>query len=425
LGKLGIVLTCIAAGLLAFQLDSILSDPKLNGAIVSATVCRADGSIIYEKNSATHVVPASNEKLFSAAFALNALGPDFRPQTLIWKQPNRTYIQTTGDPLMSYGQLVGARDRLRLDRRLSVSVNEPYAPEIPSTWEHDDLSNKYAAPVAAFTVDKGSFELWWKKGRLVAQPFGYGVQFFRAGGDGAPKVQYDPFLKRAFVFGKMPATDKRLDTLAIPNPDREAAFLLGKGFLRTADPAPNTPPCLVLTGKPLREIVAACLPVSDNNIAENLLLMAARSQGELGDDPYAVARTRLTDFLTHVVGIDPEDVKPYDGSGLSRHNFLTTRAIAKLLCWAQAQPTSDAWNASLARPGMPGTLSKRLVGIDFRGKTGTLDMVVALSGYVRHKSGDGLVASMIVNQFGCSSNDVQNIEEAFMRAVATSDLPPR
>jgi serine-type D-Ala-D-Ala carboxypeptidase/endopeptidase (penicillin-binding protein 4) len=401
-------------------LDVVLNNPRLEGAIVAAHVTRLDGKTIYERNPGLRVVPASNQKLLSTAFALHTVGPDYKPATKLWKTPTFTAVETTGDPMLTYSQLIGARDALKLNTQLPVHVKQPYAPMIPDSWEYDDLPHKYAAPITAFTVDRASFELWSKGGKPVFSPTSYNVQIVSEGGEGPPRVAYDPFRRVVFLSGQLPEKDTRLDTLSIMNPDREAAFLLGAGFSPVKD-VPLRAPDYVIEGRPMAEMIAACLQPSDNNIAEHLMLMAAHAKSPLGERAYPPARVRMTEFLTQVAGLQPIDVRPMDGSGMSRHNIVTARGITQLLRWANVQPTAPLWRASLARPGV-GTLANRLQGVEFYGKTGTLSMVSALSGYVKHKSGEDLVLSLVMNNYPGTAAEIRAIQDAFVKAAAEAEL---
>ena len=387
---------------------------------MSAYVCELDGDKVFEKNSALHVIPGSNQKLLSNAFALHTLGPDYTPVTRIWKESKRTLVATTGDPLLTYQQLVDARAKLKLDRKLPVYVKEPFAPGIPDSWEFDDLPNKYAAPVTGFTVDKGSFELWHKGGRIVGVPYNYGVQIYASKSPAPLSIAYDPMRRMVTVDGNWPEKDARLDTLSIWRPDREAAFLLGSGFIRSTQ-TPSATPNLTITGKPLSDMMVACLQPSDNNIAEQLLLLASLRLGELPKKPYPAARERLTNFMEKVVGVEKADVRPFDGSGMSRHSYVTTRALGRLLKWSNDQSTAPFWRSALASPGK-GTLANRLKETTFQGKTGTLDMVSALSGYVRHKSGQELIVSVILNQYACTPAEARDILDSFVKQAADLDL---
>jgi D-alanyl-D-alanine carboxypeptidase/D-alanyl-D-alanine-endopeptidase (penicillin-binding protein 4) len=396
--------------------DAILNDPKLGGAVVAAIVTDREGNVLFERNSRTHVMPASNMKLLSNSFALHQLGAERRPETRIWKERNRTVVESTGDPMLTHAQLVKAREQLGLDRRLPVYVHEEYAPMWGENWEIGDLPNKYAAPVCAFTVDRGSFEIWAQKGRPQFRPESYGTRVVFAPLPKGTTSRYDPFTRTFYATPEAFKKDARVDTLSLPRPDAAAASLLGSRMVLTEE-TPRRAPDLVLTGPTTIDVVSACLPPSDNQLAEQLLMLGARSEGPLGLDPYAVARPRLANFLTRIVGVDPADIKIDDGSGLSRHNYVTTHAIAKLLSWCDHQPTADAWRNALAHAGK-GTLATRLKGVEFAGKTGSLDLVAALSGYVQTKRGETRIVSVILNQFGCSSTEARAVADRFVQAVA-------
>ncbi len=402
-------------------LDALLDNPKLAGSLVSCTVADEQGRVLYERNADRRVMPASNMKLLSNTFALAQLGPEFRPETLIWKLSNKTIVKSNGDPMMTHDRLQQAAELLKLNKRLPVYVSQAYRPLVPDSWELDDLPNKYAAPVTAFTVDRGAVEIWSEGEKLSVEPFPYWLRPARGAKTGKRAVLYDPIRRTLSVEGDLPKVRTRLDTLALDQPDAAAGSFLGRGIRQTSD-VPTDIPSLVLHGPSIEETIKACLVNSDNNIAENLLLMAALKEGELGKDPYATARERLKKFLVTKVGLEPNDMRPFDGSGMSRHNLVTTRGIVKLLTWNLNQATKDVWLAALATSGA-GTLKGRLSGVTFTGKTGTLDMVVALSGYVKTKENTTLTVSVILNNFICGEREARNIADDFINKLADGTVP--
>ncbi len=408
---------------LANDLDKLLDDPKLSGSTVSCTVADEAGETVYERNSGLRVVPASNQKLVSTSFALYTLGPDYRPKTRVWKLSDRVVVDAPGDPAMTHERLAKAALDLGLTGSTRpVYVHEAYRPLIGPSWEWDDLPNKYAAPVCAFTVDRGSVELWAEGEKLTVEPRMYWIEPVRGIKTGPRKVVYDPIRRTLTVNGELPKAKTRIETLAVDQPDATAAFYFGKGFRLTGE-VPNRRQDLTLVGPRLGEILKECLVHSDNNLAENLFLMAG-SQPSPGapilPDPYKTADTALLKFLETVVGEAPGDFHPEDGSGMSRHDLVTTRGIVKLLQWAVKQPTKDVWLNALAKPGV-GTLSTRLKGIQFSGKTGSLDMVASLSGYVHTVKGRTLTVSLILNQFLCAEREARAIADEFIKKLAADD----
>jgi D-alanyl-D-alanine carboxypeptidase/D-alanyl-D-alanine-endopeptidase (penicillin-binding protein 4) len=108
------------------------------------------------------------------------------------------------------------------------------------------------------------------------------------------------------------------------------------------------------------------------------------------------------------LGVQAGEWQGADGSGLSRQNYITPRALTTLL-----QKNADLawWVDSLPVSGRTGTLRYRLSADGMAGrvmaKTGTLDGVSGLSGYVR-TNGGGLVAfSIIANNYTTSSSTIR------------------
>ena len=407
------------------DLDAVLSNEKLKGAIVAAAVSDIDGNLIYTRNADLRVMPASNQKLISTAYALHTLGPAYRPTTRIWRQNQRITIDSPGDPLLTHRTLSDAAKILRRDPVDSVFVRQAYMPVIPDTWEVDDLPNKYAAPITALTVDRGSFELWNEGGFAKLRPANYGVRIRRLVGEPGAKasITYDPFTQRVDIAGSLPTTTARLDTLAIPRPDIAVANMFGS-YSGVSREVPEGTPTLVIEGRPVVDMVRECLPPSDNNIAEHLMLIAAGKEKELGARPYVPARESVTKFLTEQVGIQKSDIRIYDGSGMSRHNMTTARGFVQLLSWGNKQPFADIWRDAMAKPGL-GTLSSRLDGIAFEGKTGSLDMVAALSGIVLGQDGRERIVSIIVNHYACTAAEARAVMDEFVREARLTPISER
>ena len=386
-----------------------LDAPALDGAIVAAYAATLDGTPVFARAEATRVMPASNQKLLTAAFALGVLGPDARQATRVWREPGGNVVQAEGDPLLTRDDLL----RLDVDRRRPAFVAEAYAPGIPEGWQFDYLKDRYGASVYALSVDDAGFELWAKDGRPELRPDAYGVQVETRKGDRLA-WSYDPFARRLVVTGPLPSGEKRLDTLATPRADLSAASLLGRTPTILDGPVPTRAPDLTLPGHTVAASVAACLPPSDNNIAEHLLLDAAKAQG---DDPYPAAAAALRDFLEGTVGTPRADVLPRDGSGLGRQNLVTARAMVGLLRWADRQTWRQTWRDSLAQAGGTGTLKSRLADVSFRGKTGSLNRVAALSGYLRRRDGTEIALCVIVNHYAAPDADVRAAMDAWVRSL--------
>ena len=108
-----------------------------------------------------------------------------------------------------------------------------------------------------------------------------------------------------------------------------------------------------------------------------------------------------------------------NGSGLSRQSRLSARQMAQLLETAYRDPYMPEFMASLSLPGLDGTLVKRFRKGDLRGrshlKTGTLNSVTALSGYMLNRQGKRLVIVIQHNGNKVGGGRGAKIQNALLR----------
>lgn len=149
---------------------------------------------------------------------------------------------------------------------------------------------------------------------------------------------------------------------------------------------------------PFEQDIKVTLKVSQNLHAELYLRLLGRLEG--GDGSIAQGARVVRQFLVQA-GVDPDDFVFYDGSGLSRQDLITPRALTRLLVYALQQKWGEEFRDSLPVGGVDGTLSGRFMRSPLRGrvfaKTGTLGEVNSLSGYVEAASGHTMVFSILCN----------------------------
>ena len=139
---------------------------------------------------------------------------------------------------------------------------------------------------------------------------------------------------------------------------------------------------------PVAEDITVINKTSQNLHAEMLLRLLGKIYGTDGsfEEGTRVVRQFLVD-----AGIDDSDFFLYDGSGMSPKDKISPRAFTRLLAYASHQSWGAAWRDTLPVAGVDGTLDDRFKNSPFKGsmwaKTGTLDEVNALSGYVTTASG--------------------------------------
>lgn len=395
--------------------EVIQNSPVTAGATIGIYVAEADGTEIYSRDADRRMVPASNQKLLSTAFAADTLGIDYAPVTRIWEEPTRIVIAAPGDPSMTLAKILEASTKLK-SKSKPVFVIANYAPGVPDSWEQDDLPNRFAAPVHAFSFDQGAFAVRYDGKAIVPFPAQFGLET-RIIPSNEFRTEYDYYGSVLKVIGTPTGAARNLDTLAFRFPHVVTARFFGTGYYEGIT-VPTRPADYTIQGDQVEKMLANCLAPSDNNYAEQLLLMAS-SQGEPlpRKSEYSRARVLMTQFLVNRVGIDPRDLRVYDGSGLSRHNLVTPRALAKLLIFSQNQKWGNAYEMGMAKGGATGTLKTRLLDSSFRGKTGTLDLVVGLSGFVTTKSGSKKVVSILINHASESSANVREFADRLVKTI--------
>jgi D-alanyl-D-alanine carboxypeptidase/D-alanyl-D-alanine-endopeptidase (penicillin-binding protein 4) len=129
-----------------------------------------------------------------------------------------------------------------------------------------------------------------------------------------------------------------------------------------------------------------------------MLLLAAREKA--GAANYDEAEKFATVFF-RTAGIADGDVVLSDGSGLSRRDLVTPRAVVQMLRYAATQPWGELYRSSLPVAGEDGTLSERMKNTPAArrvfAKTGTIEHVNSLSGYATTVAGAPLIFSLLGN----------------------------
>jgi len=128
-------------------------------------------------------------------------------------------------------------------------------------------------------------------------------------------------------------------------------------------------------------------------------------------------------------GADTAGFAVRDGSGMSRHDYVTPETIVRVLDAMRRAPTFPVWYATLPVAGVDGTLEKRMRGTpaerNVRAKTGTVDKARSLSGYVTTADGRLLEFSLLCNNFTVPTREVERVQDAILAALAARPRPRR
>jgi len=169
---------------------------------------------------------------------------------------------------------------------------------------------------------------------------------------------------------------------------------------------------------PMREVVALINKPSDNLIAE--ITLKALGKEVRGEGTTAAGIQVLREFLQSA-GLEMGAAHIVDGSGLSRINGVSPENFVRLLEYMHRSPYAEAFRESLPVYGVDGTLRNRLRGTPVQGngyaKTGSLNRVSSLSGYLRTQSGRWLAFSIIMNAYNASGADARALQDRLVQLL--------
>lgn len=210
------------------------------------------------------------------------------------------------------------------------------------------------------------------------------------------------------VTGVLPARTQRTYSFAIRNvPMAMAAVakwrLSQNGITVTGQPrvdrAPTSPELQTIANKKtnLVDLLTQMNKRSDNYLAESMFRKLSTIATVAATDPDERARTLMRSWL-RVCNVNGDMCTFIDGSGLSKMDRTTATTVIDLLTAIRQQGLFPLFTHTLSIAGYDGTLRHRMIGtpaqFNAHGKTGTLNAVTALAGYV--VTGDGQLAAYFV-----------------------------
>jgi D-alanyl-D-alanine carboxypeptidase/D-alanyl-D-alanine-endopeptidase (penicillin-binding protein 4) len=388
------------------------------GRLGAALMDVRSGSLIAQASAGVPLNPASNQKLCTSAAALALLGAEHRFTTELLGTLNGSRVDTLvlrgdGDPALD------VQDLARLARALAArGVSEvgdilvdqsafedafvpPAFEQQPNEWA------AFRAPVSAVALSRNAVTVHvlptepGQPARVWVEPPGAATVSGRVMTDqgtrravGLTMSAKGPLLT-ARVGGSVGASSGRVSLLRRMGDPRLApgnalARLLGEAGVRMTGSvglggSAEKRRITYIESPPLGVLLGELGKASDNFSAE--MLLRALDPGR-ASHPAESARgaAAVAAFLRSVAAWDPGS-RVVNGSGLFDANRISARGLAALLREAYRRAgLMPEFVAQLSIGGVDGTLRHRFGRLAacrcVRAKTGTLDGVVALSGYV-------------------------------------------
>ncbi|MEZ6194288.1 MAG: D-alanyl-D-alanine carboxypeptidase/D-alanyl-D-alanine-endopeptidase [Planctomycetota bacterium] len=425
----------------------------------------ATGQELYLRSAERALVPASNEKVLTGAAIYDRLGPDHRLETIFSARgayrdgviDGDLVVEGGGDPTVSSRYVDGdaseperamaAMDAVasrlhaaglrRVDGDLIVWRSPFTGPRRGEKWPQDAYLFPWMVEVVALPFNDNriivdcSVATDRAESRL-APDVGFGTLRNRLDLTGS-KGQHRIVVTRAddrsafTVSGKLWSHGKGAQHevnvadggLYYLHALREALRRRGipvKGEIRRARGDREEKVTEIWRRRvPVSRVVPPMLKLSQNLYAELLFRVLARGTGE--EASFEGASRAMRAWLSDR-GIDARGDAIMDGSGLSRGNAVSARLLVDVLAVMHRAPTGAAFREALAEPGEEGTLKKRMAGLRGRvfAKTGTLNGISSLSGYVRTEDGRWISFAVIFN--GCDTGEARRKQDQICERLA-------
>lgn len=460
-------------------IDQRLASPDVSRGRVGIKIASLNsGKVVFESDADKYFMPASNQKNFTVAAALERLEPDFKFVTSVYSRgpigpdgivsgdlrifgrgdvsiSTAFFGTTANDPLTYYKGIdrlvdaIAAAGVREVEGRLLGDESYFRGFYLPSSWEWDDLQWYYGAEISALSINDNAVDLKVVPGNVggpcIARilPANTIYRIINTCTTTAAGV------KRTFgvhkridrneleISGTLPVGDSGFERpITISRPAelfiallRERLAARGINIKGGTGMWPNTMPrdgsqyeLAKLESPPLSLIAAKTMKPSQNMYTETLLWTLGEHIGRRNGataDSAQLGIGVLREFTTSI-GIPADGIVPSDGSGLSRHNLITPDAVVRLYTYMAKQSRyANVWRDSLTIGGVDGTLRNRFKGTraenNARGKTGTINQVSALSGYVTTAAGEQLVFAIIVNGVAETATRTALIDDIVVR----------
>ena len=345
---------------------------------------RIEGRVVLRSGTGNALIPASVQKLLTAAAVVDTMAPEERLRTVVLTTAPVVDGEISGDLI-----LVGGGD--------PMLGTEPYADAYSRQPQLRTPIEELAEAIAATGVDHVHGRIIvnddrYDTARVVATwPDRYRAQF-NAGPIGALTVN-DGFAEWQPV--RVYADDPALYAGRVLRQELASLGVTFDSSPRRGDVDPAAEMLASIDSPPIREIVQQMLRESDNNTAESLLKELGYRRTGLGT---TAAGAEAVVAAAAARGLDVTDLVVADGSGLDRGNLVTCDVLAEIL---EADGPDSIIGSGLAIAAESGTIGHRFSGTAAAGrlhaKTGLLNNVNGLAGWIEGKDGTVVTFAQLFN----------------------------
>jgi D-alanyl-D-alanine carboxypeptidase/D-alanyl-D-alanine-endopeptidase (penicillin-binding protein 4) len=467
----------VARADLASDVRAVLNDKYLAKARTSVAIAKlTEGSdkadIIFQANAKTPLIPASNLKLITTAAALDRFGPDFKFRTHLLLKGEDLYLVGDGDPAMGDAEMLKPlgwdvttifniwADELKKKNVTSVKnlfVDDSVFDEqfLHPNWPIDQEHKRYVAQVGGINLNANCVDFVIRKtsyGQPVQAILNPNTQYITVkntcltGDRDLVDLARVRGTNNVVLRGETDVSRTEPFSVTINDPPMFAATVLGETLAAagiTVETAPTRDRSArsrfakeaevggwVVVGAletPIGVVLKRANKDSMNLYAESLCkrMGFAATSGQPGT--WLSGTTAMGDFLKSC-GVGDDQFHFDDGCGLSKENSISAESFVRVLAREFAGKNAQVFRDSLSVSGADGTLKDRFRDSPLKGrvlgKSGYVNYVSTLSGYVNTTAGEWYAFSILFNDVPFKTNNTaKELQEKIVNAIEANAKP--
>ena len=473
-------------------IEAVSRGDLLRSSVFGVLAVTEGGDTLASWNSGQRMLPASTMKLVTTGMAIHRLGPDFRYVTRIGHNgtvkdgvlDGDLYIVGGGDPTIAskdsialpqerlFGQWKSFLDKAGIKRINGNVIGDGRyfdGPAEQDCWSYQDIGTAYGAGPGGLSFYENAQDFKVSAGASVGSPVsvtpvfpvtpwmkyeyscktapaGTGDQLYLFNTEFCPRAE----VRGSFAIDRRPKTEEfsnRFGAYTCAHYFRE--FLEAGGVTVAGSPADvrggrvrsdlssseygpyasrvDDLTMLGMTYSPtLGQIARATNLKSDNFYAETLFRTLGRRLRHSAsyDSTYAAVSEVMKSL-----GVNAEDVRIVDGSGLARHNYVSPSFLVRFLSAMMDSPAFGDYIRTIGQPGdrhYESRLREAPAAVKSRVhlKSGSMNGVRCFSGYIEPSSGsksDTIIFSIMTNNSLVPASRIDPMIDRFITLLAADN----
>jgi len=463
----------VAAEVQAVTQDKVMRKATLGVSVVRIGASAGEDKVLFEHGSDKQFIPASNLKLVTTAAALETFGPAFKFKTVLLRVGDDLVLIGDGDPALGDAEYLKKagwkshtlfewwasqlKDRLGVRTVRDVIIDDGVFDDqfVHPRWPADQLHKRYCPELAGlnFNANCVDFQVQAQSpGQVVAFQIDPATRYVTVrnscvgGKDNSIWLSRDPNRGNEILLrGEAKGSTREPVSVTIHDPGAYTGTVLAEtltasGIARTGkvrrergfrarrergDAPVREWQVVGIHETPLSTVLLRANKDSMNLYAESLCKrLGFEASGGKEAGSWANGTAAMGKWLKSI-GVADGDYAFDDGSGMSRQNLVTPRALTKVLSHEFHGRNRDGYLVSLSVAGVDGTLEDRFKApyTDLRGrvigKSGYVNGVRTLSGYLKAKDGNHYAFSILMNGLPEGDAQAKVLQERIVRAIDT------